>query len=88
MNTYKCHRFPPDIISYGVWLYFRFNLSHRDVEELLAQRGIIVSYETIMLCGLQSLPSCSSVKNLTFVCGQIHGRPASINASARMPGLV
>jgi len=33
MNTYKRHRFPPDIISYAVWLYFRFNLSHRDIEE-------------------------------------------------------
>ena len=47
MNTYKRHRFPPEIISYAVWVYFRFNLSHRDVEDLLAQRGIIVSYESI-----------------------------------------
>ena len=38
MNTYKRHRFPPDIISYAVWLYYRFNLSHRDIEDLLAQR--------------------------------------------------
>jgi transposase-like protein len=45
MNTYKRQRFPPDIISYAVWLYFRFNLSHRDVEDLLAERGIIVSRE-------------------------------------------
>ena len=49
MNIYKRHRFPPDIISYVVWLYFRFNLSHRDIEDLLAQRGIIVSYESIRL---------------------------------------
>jgi putative transposase len=49
MNTYKCHRFPPDIISYAVWLYYRFSLSHRDVENLLAERGITVSYETIRL---------------------------------------
>ena len=49
MNIYKRHRFPLDIISYAVWLYFRFNLSHRDIEDLLAQRGIIVSYETIRL---------------------------------------
>ncbi len=47
MNTYKRHRFPPEIISYAVWLYFRFNLSHRDVEDLLAQRNVTVSYETI-----------------------------------------
>ncbi len=46
MNTYKRHRFPPDIISYAVWLYHRFNLSHRD---FVAERGIIVSYESIRL---------------------------------------
>ena len=49
MNTYKRHRFPPDIISYAVWLYYRFNLSHRDIEDLLAQRGITVSRESIRL---------------------------------------
>jgi len=45
--SFKRHRFPPDIIRYAVWLYFRFTLSFRDVEELLAQRRIEVSYETI-----------------------------------------
>ncbi|GHO70463.1 IS6 family transposase [Ktedonobacter sp. SOSP1-52] len=45
--AYKGYRFPPEIISHTVWVYFRFSLSFRDVEELLAQRGIIVSYETI-----------------------------------------
>ena len=49
MSTYKRHRFPPDIISYAVWLYYRFNLSHRDVEDLLAERGITVSREAIRL---------------------------------------
>jgi putative transposase len=49
MNTYKRHRFPPDIISYAVWLYFRFNLSHRDIEDLLAVRRVIVSREAIRL---------------------------------------
>jgi transposase-like protein len=44
MNTYKRHWFPPDIISYAVWLYYRFNLSHRDIEGLLAERGITVGY--------------------------------------------
>jgi putative transposase len=42
MNTYKRHRFPPDIISYAVWFYYRFNPSHRDIEDLLAERGITV----------------------------------------------
>jgi putative transposase len=44
---YKHHRFPPAIISHGVWLYFRFCLSDRDVEEFLFARGIIVTYEAI-----------------------------------------
>ena len=49
MDTYKRHRFPPDVISYAVWLYYRFNLSHRDIEDLLAERGITVSREAIRL---------------------------------------
>ena len=49
MNTYKRHRFPPDIISYAVWLYYRFNLSHRDIEDLLSERGITVSRAAIRL---------------------------------------
>jgi hypothetical protein len=46
-NLYNHHRFPGEIISHAVWLYFRFPLSHRDVAELLFARGIIVSYEAI-----------------------------------------
>ena len=46
---YKRHRFQPEIIQYAVWLYYRFNLSHRDIEDLLAERGITVSYEAIRL---------------------------------------
>jgi putative transposase len=49
MNTYKRHRFPSDIISYAVWLYYRFNLRHRDIEDLLAEQGITVSREAIRL---------------------------------------
>jgi putative transposase len=49
MNTYKRHRFPPDIISYAVWLHYRFDLSYSDIEDLLAECGITVSYETIRL---------------------------------------
>jgi transposase-like protein len=45
--SYARHRFPPDVIRHAVWLYFRFTLSFRDVEDLLAERGIEVSYETI-----------------------------------------
>jgi putative transposase len=45
--SFKRHRFPPEIIRHAVWLYFRFTLSFRDVEEMLAQRGISASYETV-----------------------------------------
>jgi len=45
--SYHGYRFPPEIISHAVWLYYRFCLSFRDVEDLLAERGIIVSHETI-----------------------------------------
>jgi putative transposase len=45
--SFKRHRFPPEIIRHAIWLYFRFSLSLRDVEELLAARGVETSYETI-----------------------------------------
>ena len=43
-NLYKRHRFPSSIIHYAVWLYYRFNLSHRDIEDLLSERGITQQY--------------------------------------------
>ena len=46
-SSYRGHRFPPEIISHAVWLYHRFCLSFRDVEDLLAERGIAVPYESI-----------------------------------------
>ena len=45
--SYARHRFPPSIMQHAVWLYLRFTLSYRDVEDLLAERGLDVSYETI-----------------------------------------
>ena len=48
-SLYKRHRFPSEIIQYVVWLYHRFNLSSRDIEDLMAERGIAVSYESIRL---------------------------------------
>jgi len=45
--SFKRHRFPPDVIRYAVWLYFRCTLSVRDVEELLAQRGVEVGREAV-----------------------------------------
>ncbi len=52
MNTnaaasYKRHRYPAEIIAHTVWLYFRFSLSFRDVEELMVARGVALSYETV-----------------------------------------
>jgi transposase-like protein len=43
---YRRHRFPAEIIQHAIWLYVRFTLSYRDVEELLAERGLDISYET------------------------------------------
>jgi putative transposase len=45
--SYSGYRFPPEIIQQAIWLYLRFTLSLRDVEDLLAERGILVSYETV-----------------------------------------
>ena len=45
--SFARHRFPPAIIRHAVWLYLRFTLSYRDVEDLLAERGLDVSYETV-----------------------------------------
>src|SRR3984893_1614834 len=45
--SYRRHRFPPVVIQHAVWLYLRFTLSYRDVEDLLAERGLDISYETI-----------------------------------------
>src|ERR687889_2697395 len=45
--SYSRHQFPPVVIQHAVWLYLRFTLSYRDVEDLLAERGLDISYETI-----------------------------------------
>jgi putative transposase len=54
--SYKRHRFPPQVIAHAVWLYFRYPLSFRLVEELLLERGIVVSHETIRRWGKKSGP--------------------------------
>ena len=55
--SYKRHRFPPEIIAHAVWVYFRFPLSLRLVEEMLLERGILVSYETVRRWALKFGPS-------------------------------
>ena len=89
MNTpavsYKNHRFPPQIIAHAVWLYFRFPLSLRLVEEMLLERGIVVSYETIRRWGRKfgaayakrlrrKMPSRKDVWHLDEVVISIGGR--------------
>ncbi|MBF9235377.1 IS6 family transposase [Microvirga alba] len=56
-TSYKRHRFPPQIIAHAVWLYFRFPLSLRLVEEMLLKRGIVVSYETVRRWAMKFGPS-------------------------------
>jgi transposase-like protein len=46
-TSYSGYRFPPEVIHQAIWLYLRFTLSLRDVEDLLAERGVAVSYETV-----------------------------------------
>ena len=46
-SAYRGYRYPPDIIGHAVWLYHRFTLSFRDVEDLIAERGVVVSYESV-----------------------------------------
>jgi putative transposase len=58
--SYKRHRFPPVVIQHAVWPYFRFTLSFRDVEEMLAQRGIEVSYETVRCWTLKFGPKIAA----------------------------
>jgi len=47
LACYKGYRFPAEIINHAVWLYYRFSLNYRDVEELQAARGFVLTYETI-----------------------------------------
>jgi putative transposase len=58
--SFKRHRFPAAVIRHAVWLYYRFTLSFRDVEELLAQRGIEVSYETVRCWTLKFGPQIAA----------------------------
>ena len=83
--SYKRHRFPPQIIAHAVWLYFRFPVSLRLVEEMLPERGIAVSYETVRRWGKKfgpdyahrlprKLPRASNVWHLDEVLVTIAGR--------------
>ena len=96
LSPFRGYRFPPEIITHAVWLYHRFLLSHRDVEELLAERGIQVSYEAIRLwCRLvrptagKRAPSAAFATWRQVVPGRsgAHNQQASVLAMAcRRPG--
>ena len=60
--SYRRHRFPPIIIQHAVWLYCRFTLSYRDVEDLLVERGLDLSYETVRRWVLKFGRACLSRK--------------------------
>ena len=60
-SLYRRHRFQPEIISHAVWLYHRFTLSFRDVEDLLAERGItvVLRSDSILVPQIRTIASCS-----------------------------
>jgi transposase-like protein len=62
INPYKRHRFPAEIISHCVWLYYRFSLSYHEVEELMADRGVTLSHEAVR-CTHMAKASFTSVGN-------------------------
>src|SRR5262245_23668037 len=84
-SLYKGYRFPPEIISHGVWLYYRFGVSLRDVSEMMLARGIEVSHETIRLWTLRfgleyarrlrhTRGACSNIWHLGELCLMINGQ--------------
>ena len=74
-RRYHGYRFPPEIISHAVWLYYRFRLSFRDAEDLLAQRGIAVSSESIRL----------SFANIALAHKKVDVHPASHHSDMERP---
>lgn len=64
-TKYKNHRFPVEIISHAVWLSFRFCLSFREVEELLLEHGVVVTYEPVMRRGLATPDEKKAIQGYT-----------------------
>src|ERR1700733_5786756 len=96
---YRRHRFPPEVISYAVWLYFRFPLSLRMVEEMLAARGICVTYETVRQWGKkfgkglayhirQRPPARRDKGQMDEVSSAIPGEPHSLCRAVDQNGIV
>src|SRR5919199_339246 len=98
-SPYAGHRFPPEVISHAVWLYFRFPLSLRMVEEMLAARGIVVSHETVRQWARKfgqdfanrirrRLPCAGDKWHLDEVCLMIRGRKHWLWRAVDQSGLV
>ena len=81
-SAYRGFRFPAEIISHAVWLYHCFSLSLREVELILAQRGILVSYESIR--AWRALGECSPTRSSTAGQGPV-SHPRSSNPTCRFP---
>src|SRR5690348_13464330 len=97
--SYAGHRFPAEIISYTVWLYFRFPLSLRMVEEMLAARGIVVSHETVRQWALKfgqafanqirrRLPRTADKRHLDEVAVKIAGKKHWVWRAVDQDGIV
>ena len=86
---YRRHRFPPEIIQHAIWLYLRFTLSYRDVEELLAERGLDISYETVRRWVLKFGPATaapaapSAERSLAFGRDGAHRQQADVSLARR-----
>lgn len=80
-TSFERQRFPADIIRHAIWLYFRFTLSFRDVEEMLARRGIEVSYETVRCWTIRFGPQIAVRPKRSLANEQGH-RPELVRQSA------
>ena len=88
---YRRHRFPPEIIQHAIWLYLRFTLSYRDVEELLAERGLDISYETVRRWVLKfgpalarRLPSVALGRAIAGIWTRVRRERTTSNGSAEL----
>jgi putative transposase len=77
--SYSRHQFPPEVIRHAIWLYLWFTLCYRDVEELLAERGLKISYETIRRWILKFGPAFA--RNLRRLCRLRQTKSASCVAA-------
>jgi putative transposase len=83
--SYKAYRFPSEFIQHAIWLYIRFTLSFSDVEDLLAERGIMVSYETVRrwatISGRWSQRTCANA-------GRSHIRLVGVDGQSGLRGVI